>query len=119
MRTAHRSSGIKPCIASGFAIMPGVEVLPNSTSIKSPGWALVPDTRGGPAQAAAPPAAGRKRAARNAGLAGGDTTARQQNAVLKHLTDLDRDSHRDVQIPVPKDSAGRGGPFEDMLTVDL
>jgi zinc finger HIT domain-containing protein 1 len=51
---------------------------------------------------------GRKRAARSLGLPGGDTTVRQQNAVLKHLAELDKDSHRDVQIPVPKDSAGRG-----------
>lgn len=88
--------------------MPGVEVLPNSTSIKSPGWALVSDTRGGLTQATTQQTGGRKRAARNIGHAGGDTTARQQNAVLKHLTDLDRDSHKDVQIPVPKDGGGRG-----------
>lgn len=88
--------------------MPGIEVLPNSTSIKSPGWALVPDTRGRPVPVVTQPAGGRKRAARNGGHAGGDTTARQQNVVLKHLSDLDRDSHKDVQIPVPKDGAGRG-----------
>ncbi len=92
--------------------MPHVEVLPTSTSIKAPGWALVPDTA---IQSPAQQTSGRKRAARSLGLAGGDTTVRQQNAILKHLADLDKDSHRDVQIPVPKDN-GRGGrvhgPFQ-------
>ncbi|KAL9123689.1 MAG: hypothetical protein Q9217_006904 [Psora testacea] len=90
--------------------MPHIDILPTSTSIASPGYALVPDTRGLP-QPAAPPIAGRKRAARNTGFAGGDTTVRQQNAVLKHLAELDKDSHRDVQMPVPskqKDHAGKG-----------
>ena len=85
--------------------MPGVEVLPNSTSIKTPGWALVPDTGRGPVQAASHPTMKRGRAARASNVGGGDVTARQQTAVLKHLADLDRDSHRDVHIPVPKDTA--------------
>lgn len=88
--------------------MPGVEVLANSTSIRAPGWALVPDTGRGPSQAAPQSSTKRGRAARASNLGGGDTTARQQNAVLKHLADLDKDSNRDVQVPVPKDSAGRG-----------
>ncbi|KAL6714484.1 hypothetical protein ACLMJK_007908 [Lecanora helva] len=88
--------------------MPGVEVLPNSTSIKTPGWALVPDTGHGPSQLAAQPTTKRGRAGRASNISGGDTTARQENAVLKHLADLDRDNHRDVQIPVPKDTAARG-----------
>ena len=91
--------------------MPHVEVLPTSTSVKSPGYALVPDTGRGTVQAPAQPSSGRKRAARTLGLAGGDTTVRQQNAVLKHLADLDKDSHRDVQIIVPKENTARGGPF--------
>ena len=90
------------------ANMPGVEVLPNSTSIKAPGWALVPDTGHGPSHAISQPTTKRGRAARVSNLGGGDTSARQENAVLKHLADLDKDSHRDVQIPVPKDTIGRG-----------
>lgn len=86
--------------------MPGVEVLPNSTSIKAPGWALVPDT--GRPQIAAQATTKRGRAARASNVGGGDTSVRQQNTVLKHLADLDRDSHRDVLIPIPKDNAGRG-----------
>jgi len=108
VKTPYRRQQAQSSNAVLYAIMPGIEVLPNSTSIKSPGWALVPDTRGGAAQVVAQPTGGRKRAARNVGLASGDTTARQQNAVIKHLADLDRDSHRDIQIPVPKDGAGRG-----------
>ena len=90
--------------------MPHIEVLPNSASTPSPGYALVPDTRGLP-QTITQPVAGRKRAARSTGFGGGDTTVRQQNAVLKHLAELDKDSHRDVQIPIPskqKDDAARG-----------
>lgn len=88
--------------------MPGVEVLPNSTTIKTPGWALVPDTGHGPSQVASQATTKRGRAARASNSGGGDTTARQQNIVLKHLADLDRENHRDVQISVPKDSTGKG-----------
>ena len=44
---------------------------------------------------------------------------RQQNAVLKHLAELDKDSHRDVQIPVPKDNAGRGEALRDSRHLGL
>lgn len=93
--------------------MPHVEVLPNSTSVRAPGYALVPDTGRGTFQAPAQQTSGKKRTARSIGLAGGDNTVRQQNAVLKHLAELDKDSHRDVQIPVPKDNAGRGEALTD------
>ena len=87
--------------------MPHIEVLPTSTSTAQPGYAFVPDTRQAP-QIQAQPTGSRKRAARNTGTGIGDTSVRQQNAVLKHLADLDRDSTRDVQIPVPKEATGRG-----------
>ncbi|KAL8736674.1 MAG: hypothetical protein Q9166_000040 [cf. Caloplaca sp. 2 TL-2023] len=89
--------------------MPGVEVLPNSTSISAPGWAYVPDNGYDPSKTAIQPSGARKRAARTSGIAGGDTTARQQNATLKHLLELDKDNYRDVQILVParlKDKTG-------------
>lgn len=89
--------------------MPHIEVLPNSTLIRVPGWTLVPDTGRGLAQVAAQPSAGRKRAARSTNTAGGDTTASQQNAVLKHLADLDKDNQRDVQIAVPVKQKGNAG----------
>ena len=92
--------------------MPHIQVLANSTSIRAPGYTLVPDTGQGTVPAAVQPAAGRnKRGARLAGLAGADTTVAQQNAILKHLADLDKESHRDVQIPVPskqRESAAKG-----------
>ena len=91
--------------------MPHIEVVPNSTSISAPGWAYVPDNGYDPSKIAIQPSGARKRAARSSGVAGGDTTTRQQNAVLKHLADLDKDNSRDVQISVPskqKDGAGRG-----------
>lgn len=90
--------------------MPRIEVIPNSNSISAPGWAYVPDTGYDPSKAAIQPTGARKRAARASGLGVGDSTTRQQNAVLKHLADLDKDSHRDVQIPVPskqKDALSR------------
>lgn len=90
--------------------MPQIDVLPNSTSISAPGWAYVPDTGYDPSKVAIQPTGVRKRAARNVTV-GGDTTARQNNAVLKHLAELDKDNHRDVQIAVPirqRDGAGRG-----------
>ncbi|KAL8693067.1 MAG: hypothetical protein Q9218_002031 [Villophora microphyllina] len=89
--------------------MPSIEVLPNSASISAPGWAYVPDLGYDPSRTAIQPSGSRKRAARTAGTAGGDTTTRQQNAILRHLAELDKDNHRDLQIPVParfKEKAG-------------
>ncbi|KAL8835007.1 MAG: hypothetical protein Q9170_003497 [Blastenia crenularia] len=81
--------------------MPGIEILPNSTSISAPGWAYVPDNGYDPSKAAIQPTGARKRAARTTGITGGDTTTRQNNATLKHLAELDKDNYKDVQIPVP------------------
>lgn len=90
--------------------MPSIEVLPNSSSVSAPGWAYVPDTGYDPSKAPIQPTA-RKRNARITGLAGGDTTLKQSNALLKRLADLDKDNHKDVQITLParvKDGGGRG-----------
>ena len=87
--------------------MPRIDVLPTGTSIAQPGYAFVPETRQLP-QAVTQSSGGRKRAARNTGTGFGDATARQQNAILKHLAELDRDNNRDIQIPVPKDAGARG-----------
>ncbi|KAI4286636.1 MAG: hypothetical protein L6R35_004113 [Caloplaca aegaea] len=81
--------------------MPGIEVLPNSTSISAPGWAYVPDNGYDPSKAAIQPSGARKRAARTSAISGGDTTTRQYNATLRHLAELDKDNSRDVQILVP------------------
>ncbi|KAI9823615.1 MAG: hypothetical protein M1832_002396 [Thelocarpon impressellum] len=91
--------------------MPLIEVLPNSTAATAPGWAYVPDTGFDPSKAAIQPTGSRHRAARNVAADGGhDRSVRQNNAILKHLAELDKDNHRDVQIPVPvrqRDGAGR------------
>ena len=91
--------------------MPLIEVLPNSSSTSAPGWAYVPDTGYDPSKAAIQPSGARKRAARASGFAGGEPSARQQNAISRRLADLDKDNHRDVNIPLPaksKDGGGRG-----------
>jgi len=98
--------------------MPTIEVLPNSTSISAPGWTYVPDTGYDPSKA--PIQAGpRKRNARIAGTSGGDTTARQNNAILKRLADLDKDNSKDVHISVPnkqKDGGGRASKGKTAAT---
>ncbi|KAI4115366.1 MAG: hypothetical protein LQ345_004025 [Seirophora villosa] len=90
--------------------MPGIEVLPNSTSISAPGWAYVPDNGYDPSKAAIQPSGARKRAARTSAITGGDTTTRQHNATLRHLAELDKDNYRDVQISVPARLKEKTGP---------
>ena len=90
--------------------MPLIEVLPNSSSVSAPGWAYVPDTGYDPSKAPIQPSA-RKRNARTTGPGGGDTTVKQNNALLKRLADLDKDNHKDVQISLPArvtEGGGRG-----------
>ena len=91
--------------------MPQIEVLPNSTSFATPGWAYVPDTRFDPSKAAIKPSGVRKRG-RDHGTGGrADITSRQNNAIVRHLAELDRENHKEVNIPIPakgKESAARG-----------
>jgi zinc finger HIT domain-containing protein 1 len=88
----------------------GVQELPNSKSINTPGWAYVQESGLNSAGAALQP--GRKRAARNQPSASAhENTAKQDAKILRDLAALDKDSHKDVQIPVPvrhRDNAGRG-----------
>lgn len=98
--------------------MPHIEVVPNSTSISAPGWAYVPDNGYDPSKIAIQPTGARKRAARTSGITGGDTTTRQQNAILKHLADLDKDNHREIQILIPnkqKDNTNKGFTLPDSV----
>jgi zinc finger HIT domain-containing protein 1 len=89
----------------------GVQEIPNSKSITAPGWAYVPDTGISPSVAALQPVS-KKRAARSLPNASAhETTARQDAKILRDLTALDKENHKDVQIPVPikhRDNAGRG-----------
>lgn len=93
--------------------MPLIEILPNTTTVAAPGWAYVPDTGYDPSKAPIVPSGARKRA-RNAPAAAvaGDTSVRQQNKIARHLAELDKDNHRDVQFAVPgkpRDITAKGG----------
>lgn len=62
-----------------------------------------------PSKAAIKPGVGRKRAVRDGGRT--DLTSREHTAIVRHLAELDRENHRDVQIPIPtkqKDAGARG-----------
>ncbi|KAL4895105.1 hypothetical protein BDV59DRAFT_200357 [Aspergillus ambiguus] len=86
-----------------------VELLPSGSSHVTPGWTYVADRGFDPAKAAITPAIGRKRGIRDPGRA--DLSSRQNNAIVRHLAELDRENHRDVLIPIPakqKDASGRG-----------
>jgi zinc finger HIT domain-containing protein 1 len=94
----------------------GVQELPNSKSISAPGWAYVPDISSNP-NAPTSQSTSRKRIGRNqpAGSAH-ENTAKQDAKILRDLAALDKESHKDVQIPIPirhRDNAGRGNypPF--------
>jgi zinc finger HIT domain-containing protein 1 len=79
-----------------------IEVLPNTSSHATPGWAYVPAV-GFDGPSGGRKASGvRKRAAREAAAgARGDVSSRQKTATLRHLAELDRENHKDVHIPVP------------------
>lgn len=93
----------------------GVQELPNSKSISGPGYAFVPDL--GPQSATT--AASRKRSARKElSSTAGERTAASDAKILRELAALDKESARDVVIPVPiraRDGAGRGECFCDAL----
>jgi len=88
----------------------GVQELPSAKSISAPGWAYVPDTGINPSVAALQPS--RAKRARNLPSASAhENTAKQDAKILRELAALDKESHKDVQIPVPvrhRDNAGRG-----------
>lgn len=96
-----------------------IEVLPSSKDSAAPGWAYVADNGYDPSKAAIVPSGARKRARLahpSSSAASNDTktsqiSARQASKVAKHLADLDRENHKDVQIVVPnkpRDVGARG-----------
>lgn len=93
--------------------MPLIEVLPNTSAVSAPGWAYVPDTGWDPSKAPLQPSGARQRAARNVAVGNSqEVSVRQQNAITKHLAELDRDNYKDVQIAIPtrqRDGPGGGG----------
>jgi zinc finger HIT domain-containing protein 1 len=91
----------------------GVQELPASKSISAPGWAYVPDTGINPSVAALQPSRAKRIAGPTTKASTHETTAKQDAKILRELAALDRESHRDVQIPIPvkhRDGAGRGKP---------
>lgn len=85
-----------------------VELVPDSSTAPTPGWRYVTDHGFDPAKAAMAPALGRKRGIRDA-RKGGDISSRRANAIVRHIAELDRENHRDVQIPVPVRQAKEAG----------
>lgn len=89
-----------------------VEILQNSTSLSAPGWAYVPDTGYDPSKAPIQPSGARKRARLPGAAGGGDTTSRQNAAILKRLADLEKENLKDVHIAIPKQKvAGERGIY--------
>ncbi|KAK5663393.1 hypothetical protein OQA88_3821 [Cercophora sp. LCS_1] len=79
----------------------GVIEVASAKTTRAPGWAYVPDV--GPAPGQALQAPNRKRAARNQpSLSASDLTARQDAKLRKDLEALDRDTNKDVNIPIPQ-----------------
>ncbi|KAH7039120.1 HIT finger domain-containing protein [Macrophomina phaseolina] len=95
--------------------MPHIEVIPiTSGAAPAPGWAYVPDTGYDPSKAAINPS-GRKRTARQDVGGTHDLSARQQTALHKRISELDRDTQKEVALPAkakeggstPRERAGR------------
>lgn len=90
----------------------GVIEVAGPKTAATPGWAYVADAA--PIQHAS--STGRKRAAaRGQGLSLTDQSAREEAKIRKELEGLDRESSRDVVIPVP--AKGRGEHFP-LLVLD-
>lgn len=102
-----------------------IELLPSSSAHLTPGWTYVADRGYDAAQTAAAttaPVIGRKRGIRDPG-GRGDLSSKENNAIARHLAELDRENYREVQIPVrQKEVAGRGvcvfRPREGLVGVD-
>lgn len=82
--------------------MPHIEELPTTAKAAAPGWSYVVDTGYDPSKAAINPSNRKRVRASAAGLSQGDLTIRQQTAIQRHLDDLDKDSHKPVNIAPPK-----------------
>lgn len=108
--------------------MPLVEVLNTSKSHKAPGWAYVPDTSfRSSSQANTKAGGGRKRGIREPAGRTTNLTSRQNQAIIRHLAELDRENHREnVHIPVPARAAAaaaqkvdHGRPTKSKMTSNV
>jgi len=88
--------------------MPLIEELPTTSSTRvSHGWAYVPDSTG---PISVVQSGSRKRGrdgASNATAAAQRMSAKQEKAIQQRLHDLDKENHREIQIPVPKRDGAR------------
>ena len=85
----------------------GVREVPISTVADKRGWVSVPDNGVNASVAALQPTSRKRHRTELTG----NTSAKQDAKLIRDLAALDRDSHRDVAIPVPvrhRDNAGRG-----------
>ena len=87
--------------------MPHIQELPTTAKAAAPGWSYVVDTGYDPSKAAINPSSRKRVRASVAGLSQGDLTIRQQTAIQRHLDDLDKDSHKPVNIAPPKSKTNR------------
>ncbi|GAM89326.1 hypothetical protein ANO11243_073630 [Dothideomycetidae sp. 11243] len=78
-----------------------IEELQSSAKAAAPGWSYVVDTGYDPSKVAINPTS-RKRLRTGPAESSSDLTLRQQTAIQRHLAELDKDSHKEVIIPVPK-----------------
>ncbi|KAF5875432.1 putative hit finger domain protein [Botrytis fragariae] len=85
----------------------GVLEIAPSKYVPAPGYAYVPDVSNTP-QVGLQPSARRARGPAGAGL-GAETTKKQDAKILRELAQLDRENHRDVNIPVTGGGRGKEG----------
>jgi zinc finger HIT domain-containing protein 1 len=104
--------------------MPLVEILTTSKSHTTPGWAYVPDTSFRSSQATKASAGGRKRGIREPAGRTTNLTSRQNQAIIRHLAELDRENHREnvhIAVPARKDSqkVDHGRPTKSKMTSNV
>ena len=79
-----------------------IEELQSSSRALAPGYSYVVDTGYAPSKVAINPTSRKRQRAAGQLESSSDLTLRQQTAIQRHLAELDRDSHKEVVIPVPK-----------------
>ncbi|KAL1306031.1 hypothetical protein AAFC00_004159 [Neodothiora populina] len=92
--------------------MPHIEELPTTAKAAAPGYSYVVDNGYDPSKVAINPT-NRKRVRISttgaaAGPSAGDLSVRQQTAIQRQLDELDKDSHRAVNIALPRRNDGAG-----------
>lgn len=82
--------------------MPHIEELPTTNKAAAPGYRYVVDTGYDPSKLAINPTNKKRvRISAAGGPSASDLSARQQTAINRHIEELDRDSHKPVNIPIP------------------